>query len=145
MRKDIFPDQLRCICSIITNIFYTFIDISESQQVEGNYISPFQWHCPNIIMLATQLTSRAASASLSNLRLPVFPAFFFCFIQVTDASEKKKNQFWGSWQCYRFPGITINILPIPCLLFVTCRCSTSLLFYLIFNSMLLGKFSLLPF
>lgn len=40
-------------------------------------------------MLATQLTSTAASASPSNLRLPVLPAFFFCFIQVADASEKK--------------------------------------------------------
>lgn len=143
--KDIFPDQFRGICSIITNILYTFIDISESQQVEGNYISPFKWHCPNIIMLATQLTSRAASASQSNFRLPVSPAFLFCFIQVTDDSEKKKNQCWDSWQCYRFPGITINIFPILCLLFVTCRCSTSLLSYLIFNSMLLGKFSLLSF
>lgn len=30
--------------------------------------------------------------------------------------RRKENQFWDSWQCYIYPGITINILPTLCFL-----------------------------
>lgn len=105
-------------------------------------MSPFKWHCPNIIKLATRLPSSAASVQLYTTGV------FFLFILLYSRHHcfrRKENQFWDSRQCYIYPDITINSLLYCACFLVTCQCSASLHLYLIFNSMLLGKFSLLSF